>query len=83
MTADVEAETAGGVGLGIEVDEDDRTTRLGHRRAEVDGRGGLADPSLLAHDSDDSCLRRKQDVGFRAIHGSTYCVFDHGHDDQV
>ena len=47
------AEAAGGVGLGVEVDEQDGLAAFGERRGQVDGGGGLADAALLVGDGND------------------------------
>ena len=49
-----EAEAAGGVGLGIAVDEEGWSLVRGKRGGEVDGGGRLADATLLVGDRDDS-----------------------------
>ena len=49
-----QAETAGGVGLGIEVDQKDTATGLGRPGGKVDGGGRLADAAFLVHHSHDA-----------------------------
>jgi len=50
---EVHAEADGEVGLRVEVDAEDGVTELGERSAEVDGAGGLPDPTLLVRERDD------------------------------
>ena len=50
-----ESEAAGGVGLGVAVDEEGWGLVRRERRGEVDGGGRLADSALLVGDRDDSC----------------------------
>ena len=59
----LEAETAGGVGLGIKIDEEDPATCFGRPRGEVNGGGGLADPALLINDSHDAHTQGKRRSG--------------------
>ena len=48
------AEAGGGVGLGIEIDDQDRLADRGQGRRQIDGRGGLADAAFLIRDREDS-----------------------------
>jgi hypothetical protein len=48
-----EAEAAGGVGLGIDVEQEDGDAFEGYGGGEVDGCGGFADSTLLVDDGDD------------------------------
>src|SRR5690606_31365450 len=50
---DLDAEALGGVRLLVHVDQQDFRAEVGQLRAEVDGRGGLADAALLQGDRDD------------------------------
>jgi len=59
----LEAETAGGVGLGIKIDEENPATCFGRPRGEVNGGGGLADPALLINDSHDAHTQGKRRSG--------------------
>lgn len=43
------AQAAGGVALGVDVDEEDPVPLGGQRSGQVDGDGGLADTALLVH----------------------------------
>ncbi len=47
-----EAESPSRVRLGIAINQEDSEAFQCQRRAEVDGRGGLADPALLIDDSE-------------------------------
>ena len=47
-----EADAAGEVGLGVDVDQEDAALGQRERRGEVDGRGGLPDATLLVGDCD-------------------------------
>ncbi len=49
----VQADAAGGVGLRIDVHEEDALAEGGETGGEVDGRGGFAHPALLIGDSHD------------------------------
>ena len=49
-----EAETAGGVGLGVAIDQQRARAEGGERRRQVDGGRGLADSALLVGDCDDA-----------------------------
>ena len=57
-----EAEPAGGVGLGIAVDQQRARAERGERGRQVDGGRGLADSALLVRDCDDAShrLRRRK-----------------------
>jgi len=44
-----ESETAGGIGLGIEVDEENATACLGRPCSQMNGGGGLSHPAFLIH----------------------------------
>jgi hypothetical protein len=46
------AHGAGGVGLGIEVDQQRVDFLFGQRRGQIDGGGGLADAALLVGDGE-------------------------------
>ena len=48
-----EAQAAGGVGLGVAVDEEGWEAFLGEGGGEIDGGGGLSDAALLVYDGDD------------------------------
>jgi hypothetical protein len=48
-----DAQAAGGVGLGIEVDQENLLAALGQAGGEIDGGGGLADAAFLVGDGDD------------------------------
>ena len=48
-----DAEAAGGVALGVDVDDERRPARLGESGGDVNGGGGLADPALLVGHGDD------------------------------
>jgi len=49
-----QAETAGGVGLGIEVNQKDAATGLSRPGGQVDGGGRLADATFLVHHGHDA-----------------------------
>ena len=53
------ADRAGGVALGIEVDEEDALARLGEVGAEIDGGGRLAHSPLLIRENDDLPHRKR------------------------
>ena len=50
------ADAARGVGLGVEVDEQDLLARQGEGGGQIDGRRGLADAAFLVGDGDDAHL---------------------------
>ncbi len=50
--AAIDAETGRGVALRIEIDDQDVFADGGERRAEIDGRRGLADAALLIGDGE-------------------------------
>ena len=49
-----EAEAAGGVGLGVAVDEEGGDAFEGEGGGEIDGGGGFADATFLVDDGDDA-----------------------------
>jgi hypothetical protein len=51
-----EAEAAGEVGLGVQVDEEDALLGEGEGGGEIDGGGGLADAAFLVCDGEDPGL---------------------------
>src|SRR5207253_2963747 len=62
-TRRVEAEPRGGVGLWIEVHQQDGVPELGQGGAEVDGGGGLAYPALLVYHRQDRKAGWAQHLG--------------------
>ena len=62
----IESEAGGGVGLGVEIDEQHGMAELRQRGAEVDGGGRLADAPLLVDDGEDGCPGGSQHLGVRA-----------------
>jgi hypothetical protein len=60
----IDAESSGGVALGIEVDHQNTQPAEGERRREIHGRGGLPDPTLLiGHHHDTGVCRPGQPGG--------------------
>ena len=53
------ADAAGGVGLGIAIDQQSWRSQGGERCGEVDGGGGFPYPTFLIGDGDDATHRRK------------------------
>jgi hypothetical protein len=53
--ADVYAQTAGGVGLGVGIDNEYRLLKRGQRCGQVDGGRGLAYTTFLISSSNDFC----------------------------
>ncbi len=49
-----DADVERGVGLGVEVDDEDLASLLGDGRGEVDGGGGFAHAAFLVHQGDDA-----------------------------
>jgi hypothetical protein len=64
----IDAQMEREVGLGVQVDEADALAVLGHRRPEVDGRGGLPHPALLIEHGDDAGRRRPWLSRGRTVH---------------
>lgn len=58
----LKTETAGGVGLGVDIDEEDAATLGGEAGREVDAGRGFTDAALLIGDGDD--LRRHRRTTF-------------------
>ena len=50
----IDAETARGIGLGVDIHDQDVATLLSQARAEIDGGGRLSDAAFLAGNRDDS-----------------------------
>jgi hypothetical protein len=48
-----ETESAGGIGLGIEIDEQHALAAGGHARGKIDGGGGFSDTAFLVGDGED------------------------------
>jgi len=47
-------QAAGGVSLGVQIDEDGSFAEISQRRAQVDGGGGLPYPAFLIHKGNNS-----------------------------
>ena len=60
----LQAETAGGVGLGIQVDEEDSPPGFSGPGGQVDGGGGLAHASFLIHYGYDAHRKGKRRKGW-------------------
>ena len=61
-----DAQAAGGVALGVAVDQQDAALQGAETGAEVDGGGGLADPALLVRDGEDHVFVLLSEPGERA-----------------
>ena len=56
-----EADAAGEVALGVEIDDEHTPVCEGERGGEIDGGGGLADPTFLVYDREDARRHRSDD----------------------
>ena len=63
------AEASGGVGLGIDVEEEYGNAFKGDGGGQIDGRGGFADSALLVDDGDDLAVRGRRSGGGRILGG--------------
>ena len=59
-----QAQAAGGVGLGIEVDQEDPLTGFGRSGSQMDGGGGFAHPPLLIYDGHNAHKEGKRRGGW-------------------
>jgi len=55
-----ESEAAGGIGLGIEVDEENASACLGRPCSQMNGGGGLSHPSFLIHNGNNAHTQGKR-----------------------
>ena len=56
----LKTQPAGGVGLGIEVDQEDATARLGCSSGQMNGSGGLSHAPFLIHNGNDAHTQGKR-----------------------
>ncbi len=58
----LQPESTGGIGLGIEIDQENATTCLSRPSCDMDSGGGLSDTPLLIDDGNDSHTQGKRRV---------------------